>query len=967
MRPISIRMAAFGSFAGEVQISFDNLTEALFLISGDTGAGKTTIFDAITFALYGKASGGVRSGRMMRSHYAEDKQETFVEFAFLHKEGVYTVYRTPSYERNYVQKNGRERLRSYTETASLKKPDGTEVSGRIKDVNAQIESLIGLDFQQFSQLVMIAQGDFMKLLRARSEEKKKIFSKLFHTEFCRRMIESMQQQRGQLEKKKDENLALCRRELESFTGYEPEFLIGEHLTTVSQENAVNLHAAQLMEALSDRCGTNRAALDRMQEESAALTARCETLKNRLQDAAQTAQALQQERRSAAENTKRQTQVRQLYAESGQQLKRVEELYDAKAPGIMEEAAVLRGKLPEYEKRDAIVREKSRLEELFGEQKKQLAACEQALADNQEALRCIRQELMQMQSVDSEAASAAEQEKALRRQTDELAALKESAQALPDSRSEWESRRALTQQAIGAYEQAREKYNELYSLFLRGQAGILSQRLEQGQPCPVCGSKEHPHPAACDGGMPTQESVEAAQKLAQQANKAADEAVQQSRDADLTYRHAFQSAKENVGRILKGWHAQDTSGGCVTEFHEEQPAALQEFVSKLYAESREAETLCRQRLDKLRTQKREQEDKQAQLQRLEQAMEKGRAQQAQNREMLAQTEKNLAAMQAALDNLTDALTFRTQEEARQRLSLIDKELCKLKEEKQEAQEKAKQLEQQTVILEEKLREGKRREESLAEKWELIAAELRSTYQTEDMDTLSGLLDEYRRGEQETRQALGRQQALTDREEEAFLRLKNLLREREKIWGSLRPVEALLATAAGRVSGGAKLDFETYLQREYLKRILQQANHRLLEMSRGQYELRVKDLDETGQQSNEGLDFMVYSVITGDTRDIATLSGGESFMAALCLSMGMADIVRCMAGGIQIDMMFIDEGFGSLDEHSRAQAMQMLRELAAEQNGARIIGLISHVEELKLQVENILEVTKTEKGSSAAWSR
>lgn len=967
MRPISIRMAAFGSFAGEVQISFDNLTEAIFLISGDTGAGKTTIFDAITFALYGKTSGGVRSGRMMRSHYAEDKQETFVEFVFLHKEGVYTVYRTPSYERNYVQKNGKERLRSYTETASLKKPDGTELSGRIKDVNAQIESLIGLDFQQFSQLVMIAQGDFMKLLRARSEEKKKIFSKLFHTEFCRRMIESMQQQRVHLEKKRDENLALCRRELESFTGYEPEFMIGEYRRTVSQENAVNLHAPQLMEALSERCGTNRAALDRMQEECAARTERCETLKNRLHGAAQTAQALRQECQSAAENTKRQTQVRELYAQSGQQLKRVEELYDAKVPGIMEEAAVLRGKLPEYEKRDAIVREKSSLEELLGQQKKQLAACEQTLADNQEALRCIRQELAQMRSVDSEAASAAEQEKALRRQTDELASLKENAQSLPADRSEWERRRALAQQAIGAYEQAREQYNELYSLFLRGQAGILAQRLEPGQPCPVCGSKEHPHPAACDGGMPTQESVEAAQKLAQQANETADEASQQSRDADLTYRHAFQSVVENVSRILKGWHAQEKLEGCALEFNEEQPAALKEFVSKLYAESCEAETLCRQRLDKLRRQKREQEEKQAQLQRLEQAVEKGRAQQAQNREMLAQTEKNLAAVQAALDNLTDALTFRTQEEAKQRLSLLDKELCKLKEEKEEAQEKEKQLEQQMLILEEKLREGKRREESLAEKWNVIAAELRSTYQTEDMDALSELLEEYRQNEQETRQALGRQQALTDREEEALLRLKNLLREREKILGRLQPVEVLLATAAGRVSGGAKLDFETYLQREYLKRILQQANHRLLEMSQGQYELRVKELDETGQQSNEGLDFMVYSVITGDTRDIATLSGGESFMAALCLSMGMADIVRCMAGGIQIDMMFIDEGFGSLDEHSRAQAMQMLRELAAEQNGARIIGLISHVEELKLQVENILEVTKTEKGSSAAWSR
>ena len=285
---------------------------------------------------------------------------------------------------------------------------------------------------------------------------------------------------------------------------------------------------------------------------------------------------------------------------------------------------------------------------------------------------------------------------------------------------------------------------------------------------------------------------------------------------------------------------------------------------------------------------------------------------------------------------------------------------------QAQETERGLREQVLILSEKISECKEREKELSESRRSLSDRLSESYGTDEQAMLKQYLQEVFQKCEESRQQMERGRIQAEKEAEAFSRLSQLLQKRQNLMERMAPLDCLLSTADGRLSGEAKLDFETYLQREYLKRILALANDRFLEMSQGQFELRIKELDVAGQKSNEGLDFMVYSRITGDIRDIATLSGGESFMAALCLSMGLSDIIRCMAGGIQIDMMFIDEGFGSLDEQSRNQAMQMLRELAGETSGDRLIGIISHVAELKLQVENRLEVTKSDKGSRAVWS-
>ena len=203
------------------------------------------------------------------------------------------------------------------------------------------------------------------------------------------------------------------------------------------------------------------------------------------------------------------------------------------------------------------------------------------------------------------------------------------------------------------------------------------------------------------------------------------------------------------------------------------------------------------------------------------------------------------------------------------------------------------------------------------------------------------------------------------EETEKTLEGLLLKRAEIFEALAPVEKLHATMSGRVAGKSKMDFETYVQRRYLKQILYEANQRFLEMSGGQFLLQLKETDQVGQRSHEGLDFMVFSTVTRTSRDIATLSGGESFMAALCLALGLADVVKRAAGSIHLDMMFVDEGFGSLDDHSRQQAVQMLVELTEKENGGRMIGIISHVAELKQQIGHILSVTKTETGSRICW--
>ena len=967
MKPVRIKMSAFGSFAAETEIDFSNLTQDLFLISGDTGAGKTTIFDAITFALYGKTSGGARSGRMMRSQYASDAQETYVEFTFIHRDGRYMARRIPTYERQITLKNGNERKKSYTETAELTKPDGTVLSGRLKEVNAQIEQLIGLDYQQFSQIVMIAQGDFMKLLRAKSEEKKKIFSKLFHTEFCKKMTDSLRLGREQLQKQAEENLILCKRELECFTDFTPEFSIGGVEQKISVEDAFNLHGAELMQKLENRCMEAQDQLTMEQEEHRQKQERYENLKNELRTAEEQKEKLAGLRKEIAGYEKQSIELSEQHKSSVLQLEKAQQAIGAQQQSLTEELARLRDKLPAYQKKDEAQIKKGNLQGQITVRRKAIDAHEKQLQEYQAKLSRIRQELESATSVEGELATVTERVQILRKQNEEIINLESQAGALALKWKETKQSAERAAQAITVYEQTQQHFTMLQARFLQGQAGILARELADNEPCPVCGSRSHPKPAKGSTDIPSREEVEAAQRKAQQAQKQAQFLAQESKEKQLGYTHAFETIAEGMARILNGWQSEEMPDISENELSEHAPETAKKLIEKMHAQSIREGNRYLKRQNELRAQKAEQEKKRALCHELTQKEEEGRARLLGEKEEVTLLQTDLAQTSAVLDSLVETLVYETEDEAQRRIAQLDRELCKLKEDERQALENERRLREQVLILTEKRDECRRRDEELTENWETVSGRLKTAYGTDEEEQLLTLLQEYDHAREESRQKLGRWQVQAEKEMEAFLRLTTLLQKRQQLMSRLAPVETLLYTASGRLSGGAKLDFETYMQREYLRRILELANDRFLEMSQGQYELRIKELDAAGQQSNEGLDFTVYSRITGDVRDIATLSGGESFMAALCLSMGLADTIRRMAGSIQMDMMFIDEGFGSLDEHSRNQAMQMLHELAGEGTGERLIGIISHVAELRLQVENILEVSKTETGSRAVWKK
>lgn len=967
MRPVRVKMAAFGSFAAETEIDFTNLSESLFLISGDTGAGKTTIFDAITFALYGRTSGGVRSGRMMRSQYASDAQETFVEFTFTHRGGTYTVHRIPTYERQITLKNGKERKKAYTETAELIKPDGSAVSGKLKEVNAQIEQLIGLDHQQFSQIVMIAQGDFMKLLRAKSEEKKKIFSKLFHTEFCRKMTEAMRLRRESLQKQAEENLILCKREMACFDSFTPVFDIGGQQQAVSAEQACNLHGSELLAVLQDRCTDAREQLAGMRKAHRQKQDRYENLKNELRMAGELREGLARETREITAYEEQLGALKQQHAQSSLLAEKAKRAYAEQEQPLSKELTLLKDKLPAYQKRDEAQAEKDKLTRQIEVHREQLKALEGSLAQQETELLRGRQELEQTESIEAALAAVSERVQILRNQNEEIISLEQQAGELPGKAGGRLKAAEKARGAITAYEQAQQRYTALHTRFLQGQAGILARELTDGRPCPVCGSLSHPHPAEESVNVPEREEVECAQRRLREAQEQAQLLAQESREQQLAYTHAFQTVAQGAARILNGWQGEQVPDINMSDLSEDAPEKAEALVKRMHAQSVATGNRYRERQNELRRQKAEQEKKRAWCQELSEKLEAGRERQLKAKEKLARMQADLAQATALYDSLVETLSYATKDAAQQQIARLERVLCKLKEEHEQALETEREQREQVLVLTEKCSEGRRRTAELTGSWDTVSKRLRETYGTDEAEKLDALLQDCASGQEECRQQLERWQIRTEKESEALARLADLLQKRQQLMERLKPIENLLYTASGRLSGGAKLDFETFMQREYLARILELANDRLLEMSQGQYELRIKELDAAGQQSNEGLDFMVYSRITGDIRDIATLSGGESFMAALCLSLGLADIIRRMAGGIQIDMMFIDEGFGSLDEHSRNQAMQMLKELTGQEAGDRVIGIISHVAELKLQVENILEVTKTGTGSRAVWKK
>ena len=929
MKPLKLTMSAFGSYAGKNVIDFTGQQQGIFLITGDTGAGKTTIFDAITYALYNQTSGGERNGNMMRSQYARPETETYVELEFLYRGQTYRVRRNPDYKITKTLKNGKIREQKVPHSVELTLPDGTVFPEKKNATDAKIIEILGLTADQFSQIVMIAQGDFLKLLYTKSDERKMIFSKLFRTDIYWKIQENLRRKSMEMDERIQENDRAFEQEKSRIIPL-PE----------SEELPLDELVERLRERLKDALKEQNLRRANVEELNKKITKYEEINKlfRSLEKIRQTGKELEarqaesKERRQQIENARKADKV--LVAEQ-QNLRQQQEV---------EQSAQAIAKMTETLANDQEMFEslKTQLQESEAKQKREAAdiqkkmlALEQSFP-SYEALQNARSEEQQAKKVWEDLGKTSEE--SFHKKKAGIAALKEQQkqqeQVVEQTKKNWE------QTSLGASESAKH-YEHMYEAFLKEQAGILAENLSAGCPCPVCGSTVHPDPAKLSDHAVTELEVEQAKKT----RAAAEE------KRDLAYA-AFEAEKTEKQKLAQA-------------------------VEKEEADFVLAQTIAKQ-------QRKEAEQNYVSLQKIAEQI----------REKLvypsfAEAKKQYAAMQKAL-----AAAEQEIERKRQKVSELAEAMNTLKGQKlaeEENQKTAKKLAAKTEKEYAKLLEKSGFVSEETYHLAILPERSRSKLEREEKEYESQCLRQQSEQKLLEKQVSGKTYTDTTELNEQLKAEKQALKEAEKTYMELHTayendrsvlqncavylekgkklesedqvIKSLSKTANGRLSGSAKIDFETYIQRQYFKQIIHEANKRLLTMSNHQFILKLKEEANTGRKTNEGLDLSVYSLVTDSERDVKTLSGGESFLAALAMALGLSDIVERSAGAIHPDMMFIDEGFGSLDAQSRQQAIEVLGELAGD---SRMVGIISHVTELKEQIDRKLVVSRTDKGSRAVWT-
>ena len=914
MRPVKLVISAFGPYAGRTEVPMDALGErGLYLITGDTGAGKTTIFDAITFALYGEASGTNREPSMLRSKYAGDATPTEVELTFAHGGKTYRIRRNPEYERPARRGGGRTVQKA---DAELFFPDGRIVT-KVKEVNAAVRELLGVDREQFSRIAMIAQGDFLRLLFAPTEERKQIFRQLFETERYHVLQERFKELAGNLGKQCGELEAGLWQSIDGIRWRPSEEAFG---TAVKNRK---VPAQEILSALRKTIGQDEEEETVLEEALSGLEERLSSVnqllgrakeQNRTREALKTAEKRLEEKR---ESLKKAEEL--LSEEQG----REEERKQKKNQGVL-----LEHELPRYRELEAVRKEREKAERELQEKQADLEKGTARLEKLRVELRARREEQAGLWKAGERLARLSGE---MTQEKERKGRLSELLKDLKESERLWrefEAARDAYLASAGKAEEEAAAFARLNRAFLDGQAGLLAEQLLDGEPCPVCGSLSHPHPAGRTEHVPTEGELKKAEERRDRQARLARERSLASGDAKG---RAEAKELEIQNRLTSLFGDRSMEGAKVRA-----EAALEKtiaYIRVLEAEMQEEERK-RERKEEL----------ERMLPNLEAQLEQETENSRQRAEELSGLIAKAKAAEEKAGQMRRELTCEDEAQAVQALVSLNRQLTAMEEALRRA-EKAYQKEKEELsgILEQK---------------SLLESQLDGTepadeqeYERERDRILGDKADtETRRLSVKTRLAANRGC------EETMVSLGNRLKEAEEEWKSVR---ALAATAGGTLPGKEKIMLETYVQMDYFNRIIARANVRFLAMSDGQYELRRQETAENNK-SQSGLELSVLDHYNGTERSVKTLSGGEAFKASLALALGLSDEIQASAGGIRLDTMFVDEGFGSLDEESLNQAITALSGLAG---GNRLVGIISHVHELKERIDRQIIVTKEKTGGSA----
>ncbi len=1076
MRPIRLTISAFGPYAGMQVLEMDRLgTNGLYLITGDTGAGKTTIFDAIAFALYGEASSDRKDAAMLRSKYAKPEDPTFVEMIFVYHEKEYRIKRNPRYTRPKTRGEG---TTDQPAGAELTLPDGKIIT-RSNAVDKKIKEILGIDHTQFSQIAMIAQGDFLKLLLASTEERKKIFSKIFRTsnyDMLQKRLKSDARSAGitynDLLKniKRYEDAVRISEDSELFIRWQNCASVTEASDLISEVIKQDTAAYEKLLEETDKIEKSLAELQKLEDTAKrAEKWRIEHsgLLQMLEEKNRELAALEQSLRDAEEKLPEAEKLGEKIAVYKKQFIRYDELdrlneeliqkkdeakiVSVKIEQLTDAAVRLEAEIAAMKKEQdtlknageqlvGLAAEKKELvqrkERLFSfekaltetkketqklkEKKNDLARAEKIFAEKRRAAEELEAELSSLKNAGEEYEKLVSKRKDIGNRLGELQELKAKLSGYADAVNTYRSRQGIYIEKTKVSEDLETIYRGLNKAYLDAQAGVLAQELKEGVPCPVCGSVHHPAPASLADSVPTEKDLKDAKDRAGSAAKEAAEASSSASAAGQKAKSIKEEIRDKAGKLLGTYDHEEialkVSGEYVRAENELRQTGnqLETARRKLDKRNELEEKIPGERLSLTKSEKSVQ-DTAKQISGEEKALEV--------RQSAIIEEARRMSIEPDLEKLGDFIRdeMRKNEEKleengnaihietvrKNRKEELDRSMPGKEKEKDSDERSKNENNSRLSALRSDIRNIQKRIESLLK--ELVFAgrdeaekkvQEMALKQTRIREEAENAKDVFQRCKNEISRINGQAETLRKQIEqtqpvnrdEVSAQMNTVSEKKKALTGRINALHtnievnrenlahimedherakeaekrylmlnALSNTANGEVSGKEKIMLETYVQMAYFDRIIDRANRRFRIMSGGQYDL-VRRGNSDKIRSQSGLDLDVIDHYNGSIRAVNTLSGGESFMAALSLALGLSDEIQTSAGGIRLDTMFVDEGFGSLDEDALQQAIAALQNLT--EGGQRLIGIISHVTELERKISRKIVVSKERTGGSRA---
>lgn len=1023
MKPLKLTMTAFGPYKDTEVIDFTKLqNHRLFVISGKTGAGKTTIFDGICFALYGSASGEDRSdSKSLRSDFADDDVQTEVELEFELRGRVYRIKRSIPHVKKGNKTPTPGRYEFY------EKVDGREVPcvdrQIVTEINKKVEELLGLTKDQFIQIVMLPQGEFRKLLTSDTENKEEILRKIFRTEPFTLLTQRLKEKKQTAEQDYRTEEQTLQRLIAEIPGMLPEREQSE-LFQVLHRESYNVH--QVLAGLENEKNFYEKEVVRCREEERRAG---EAYENKLKEYHK-AESLNQEFHKLEEKENQLNgllEQKSIIAEKEAKLESAEraaklEAYEiqviewredvntkqrhlkAAEQAFVDAQEMLKAAQHRYEqeeKKEAEREETGRLLEQHQEllpvveeiDKKRIALEQKysALQETEQNLENVQNERKKLsekvEKLKQEVKMIEEKVDKLPEKVQQLSDMRNTARVLKEYLAFSEKREKLVQEGKEIrveWEQAKREHDEIESAWLNGQAAVLAARLHDGEPCPVCGSTVHPAKAHSGGTIPTKEELEQAKAVfiekdsqyrearikykqnQEQLEDKAEEVIQlgmEPEKAQETYkqlvkdgqalskeidklkgeqkalataRKELQEKEKKIEELQKQWDQLSDNYQTLKTSFASQKAVYEEQLKRVPGELRNLQSLKK---------------KIAELQRLKDELDRAwkaareQLQEAKEQEVKAKTNWENAGKQLAETMAKKERAEKQFVQALQEAGFADEESYRLAKLPEEARRQLKdEMDRYQNTVESLKLQIKELKESLKDK------------EKADLETLAAEVDGFKEAHEKAKSRTLETQRCLEAAMKQAEKISDSYSKAVELEKRLNTVTDLYDVLRGQNT--KKISFERYLLIEYLEQILIAANERLKKLSNGQFVLiRSNRQESRGRQSGLGLD--VYDAYTGQTRDVKTLSGGEKFNASLSLALGMSDVIQSYQGGVSIETMFIDEGFGSLDEESLTKAIDTLIEL---QQSGRMIGVISHVQELKNTIPAVLEVYKMKEGYS-----